>query len=106
MRDNHIATSRGDARIQVLVMCQGCDEVVEICVHHEQYVAWMGGTLVQAAFPDVPREQREAFVSGTCPKCWKKTFGANCARTSFLAQVLNAGKKVFKSWTLTKNIGH
>ena len=31
--------------------------------------------LIQDALPDVPRELRELFISGTCPECWKKIYG-------------------------------
>ena len=32
------------------------------------------GALIQDAFPDMPREDREQIISGTHPKCWKEMF--------------------------------
>jgi hypothetical protein len=38
------------------------------------YVAWLEGALIQDAMPDVSRDMREMFISGTCPKCWDAMF--------------------------------
>ena len=75
MRSNHVATPREDGNIQVEVTCRSCTSTVQIVVSDEQYNGWIEGALVQTAFPDVPREQRETFVSGTCSQCWQKMFG-------------------------------
>jgi hypothetical protein len=37
-------------------------------------MSWRAGALVQDAFPEVPKEYREMFISGTCPKCWDDMF--------------------------------
>jgi len=35
---------------------------------------WLRGALVQEAFPELTRTQREAMVTGICDPCWKKVF--------------------------------
>jgi hypothetical protein len=40
------------------------------------YVSWRAGAFVQDAFPDVPKEYREMFISGTCPECFERMFGS------------------------------
>ena len=31
--------------------------------------------LIQDVFPDMAASDRELFITGTCPKCWKDMFG-------------------------------
>ena len=31
--------------------------------------------LIQDAFPELSKEDRERLITGICPKCWKELFG-------------------------------
>ena len=50
--------------------CQVCFKLVEIPrLTETQIREWQGGTLIQNAMPDIPRELREMLISGYCAKC-------------------------------------
>jgi len=40
-----------------------------------QFLNWLGGMLVQDAFPNATKEDREFIVSGITPEEWEKEFG-------------------------------
>lgn len=52
--------------------CIVCGHVEEMTVDYTSLKKWQNGTLIQEAFPDMPRSQREQLISGTCPDCWDK----------------------------------
>ena len=74
MRDNHVAISSGADQLEVVLVCAMCHETYTYVVSFEQYMSWRAGDLVQRAFPDMPREDREMFVSETCNSCFHKLF--------------------------------
>jgi hypothetical protein len=45
-----------------------------LCLHLEGLMAWIGGELIQNAFPDLTREDREFLISRTSPEGWKRLF--------------------------------
>jgi hypothetical protein len=57
------------------VACTCCDIVHLIGTSLTGYMSWRAGAFVQEAFPEVPKEYREMFISGTCPECWERMFG-------------------------------
>lgn len=60
-----------DEFITTIQHCCDCSRVGETEVWTPDYTKWLGGMLVQDAFPYVAPEHREwLFVSGTCPECW------------------------------------
>lgn len=74
----HEATLRSDgSAVVVKVRCRGgCAEIKTVAVPHKGYMAWMlGDAHIQTAMPDVPREERELLISGTCDACFKRLFG-------------------------------
>lgn len=59
----------------VVTFCPFCGHVNEIPVNEMDYWYWQDGALVQNAFPYLSADEREALISGICPKCWEDTFG-------------------------------
>lgn len=63
----------------ILVKCKPCcmcgnQAVLE--VNREAFEAWRNGSkFVQDAFPDMPADQREQLISGTCGPCYDRLFG-------------------------------
>lgn len=53
--------------------CPICGDEKEIEVKEDQLVDYVsGGKLIQDAFPDMNKEDRERLLTGVCPKCWKE----------------------------------
>ena len=61
----------------VAVPCRLCNEVADLTVNIEGFVAWQGGKLIQDALPELSADQRELLISGTCDKCWNELFGSD-----------------------------
>ena len=61
----------------VAVPCRLCNEVTDLTVNIEGFVAWQGGELIQEALPELSADQRELLISGTCGKCWNELFGSD-----------------------------
>ena len=61
----------------VAVPCRLCNEVADLTVNIEGFVAWQGGKLIQEALPELSADQRELLISGTCDKCWNEMFGSD-----------------------------
>ena len=55
--------------------CTWCGYKGELEVPMSGLVARRGGALIQDAFPEMQRPQREQIVSGTHPECWQEMFG-------------------------------
>ena len=65
--------------IYVQVPCVICHKNVEIEMTEQEYKnfqKWQDGEIrhIQDAIPTVSAENREMFISGICPNCWKETF--------------------------------
>ena len=58
----------------VAVPCRLCNEVADLTVNIEGFIAWQGGKLIQEALPELDADDRELLISGTCPTCWDKMF--------------------------------
>ena len=54
--------------------CPVCRRKGAIFVPVDGYEAWLNGTLIQNAMPDVRPELREQLVTGTHPDCWESLF--------------------------------
>jgi len=60
--------------------CRICRKTIEVALTPEQYTRyemWRSGkiTHIQDALPELPADQRELFISGTCAVCWDNMFG-------------------------------
>ena len=58
----------------ISAQCRICGDVHNVDVNFDDYCAFRDGARIQDAFPYIKPEIRELFISGTCPKCWKKMF--------------------------------
>lgn len=56
--------------------CPFCGEYHEVEVSEADFYAWQGGELIQNAMPYLSADDREILISGICPSCWEKMFGA------------------------------
>jgi hypothetical protein len=74
MRNNHEASTQEDGNVHIVVSCTQCGISHEFTAPMVNYFFWVIGELVQNTFPDIPREDRELLVSGTCDVCFKKQF--------------------------------
>lgn len=54
----------------VITVCPICKHINLTFVNAEDYWSWQEGELVQNAFPYLSANDREALISGICPKCW------------------------------------
>lgn len=55
------------------VKCIECNSVYELELPVDSFCDWYyGNTLIQNAFPFLPKAKRELMISGICPKCWNK----------------------------------
>ena len=62
--------------VNVKTVCRKCSDVKFFMVDGHAYQAWQKRELyIQDAFPDITPEDRERFISSTCPTCWTKIFG-------------------------------
>lgn len=55
--------------------CTGCSQEVAIDANPRDVEAWRDGDLIQNVMSYLNADQREMFISGTCPTCWTKMFG-------------------------------
>jgi hypothetical protein len=77
MRDDHAAACHGDGNTSIFTACKMCRGDFTIVVPTGNYLRWLGGVLVQTAFPMMPKEERELLISGTCDKCFKALFAVD-----------------------------
>lgn len=63
--------------------CRVCGEAETVTVPVDGYDRWVGGALVQNAFPDLHPDVRELLVSGTHPACWDLLFDEPGADTEW-----------------------
>ena len=62
----------------VPVRCPECRRKGFLRVHAASYAAWAQGTLlVQAAFPELSPDEREALITGICSECWTRIFSSS-----------------------------
>lgn len=66
---------RFNNNLQVQITCNCCGKEFLIPCNKEDFEDYVNGNkLIQEAFPYMPAELRELFVSGICPKCWNNIF--------------------------------
>lgn len=64
-------------KIAYAVECAHCGRPFFLHVTAAQWEEYEkpGRAHVQTIFPDMPKEERELLISGTCPLCWYEMFG-------------------------------
>jgi hypothetical protein len=64
-----------DGEVFIVTACPICGKVnPEIKVTESDYKAWRAGAMAQRVFRDMPDDQREMLISGTCAECWDEMF--------------------------------
>lgn len=64
------------------VECTGCRNFYALKVERADYERLSNRTeFIQDIFPYLAPPMRELLISGTCPKCWKRMFGAEDTST-------------------------
>lgn len=56
--------------ITIEAACPACRTGTLITVDTTAYEAWIGGELLQNAFPELSLSDREAIKTGYCATCW------------------------------------
>lgn len=54
--------------------CLVCGKTTRVMLDYVQFQAWRRGTLIQNAFPEMSKEEREVLITGTHGECWKRMF--------------------------------
>ncbi len=63
----------GDKVELTTIPCPYCEKVSTVIVKEEDWRKWLDGkNFIQDAFPDLPPEQRELFLTGICGECYAK----------------------------------
>jgi hypothetical protein len=70
-------SSAEDDYVCLEIGCTCCHNAYLLGTSLTGYMSWRAGALVQDAFPEVPKEYREMFISGTCPECFADMFGSS-----------------------------
>ena len=52
----------------------GLTNVMDINITQEQYLAWLDGTLIQNAMPNISADEREFIMTGITPEEWDSAF--------------------------------
>lgn len=60
--------------ISVKTKCPWCGETSTVTVTRVGYEAWVTGTKIQDAFPELSASDRERLISGVCGPCWDEEF--------------------------------
>lgn len=58
----------------MLVTCQICQRARHVGCTREQFEEWKAGALIQKVMPQVPPDERELLISGTCGECFDRMF--------------------------------
>jgi hypothetical protein len=64
---------------KVSTFCPVCQEITNhaITMHQCKLLKMEDRPKIQEIFPNMPKEQREMFLTGICPKCWDKVVKNN-----------------------------
>lgn len=67
---------KNQSHVCINVTCSNCNESTELLLNAVNYQKWTSRKmLIQDAFPDLDKADRELLISKTCGKCWNKLFG-------------------------------
>lgn len=58
-------------------VCPFCGDTREVEVPTEGFRLWRAGELIQNALPELSPDDREALMTGICPRCWEETFSTD-----------------------------
>jgi hypothetical protein len=60
--------------VHVNSQCPDCGDLKVFVLDATKYRAWREGALIQNVFPEIPYQDRERLISGTCAACWEAMF--------------------------------
>lgn len=63
-----------EAQLEIHTSCPNCKQKQTIVVSRDGYNRWKAGEFIQEALPKLTADQREALMTGICPKCWDEMF--------------------------------
>jgi hypothetical protein len=76
------------------VKCGGCRQLYSLRVERADYDRLLNRTeCIQEIFPYLAPPMRELLISGTCPKCWKRMFGAEDTSAETHGNTLDADEE-------------
>ena len=58
----------------ISICCTNCEQLKEFTVQTAHYQAWISGTVIQAAMPEISEDERELLISGMCGTCFDALF--------------------------------
>jgi hypothetical protein len=58
----------------IATVCPKCRKEQEIEVDANAYASWLGGVMIQNAFPDLTSDEREQLQTGYHKTCWDAIF--------------------------------
>ena len=70
----HITREVTNGTTIISICCADCEQLREFTVETEHYAAWISGTVIQAAMPEIPEYERELLISGKCGACFDALF--------------------------------
>jgi hypothetical protein len=75
MNPQMVVTNGGlEGTVEIEAFCEMCTRKFKITAGRAGFIAWRKGELIQKALPELPKEDRELLVSGTCSSCFDKLF--------------------------------
>lgn len=70
-----------NSQLLLTISCWGCGQATAVPCTEEQFIEMTQvprseRRLIQDIFPELSADARELLITGTCPACWRKMFGA------------------------------
>lgn len=73
---------KGVAQVELSVRCKSCSQIYNVTVEAADYIRYIKrAEVIQNIFHYLAPSVRELLISGICPSCWKKIFGAEDTST-------------------------
>lgn len=70
----HEYEQTGSTTLLLKVECFMCKQIYRLSVDTQAYRDWNNGKLIQDAFPEMSKGDRELLISGMCGSCFDKAF--------------------------------
>jgi len=59
-------------------MFSGVERTIDLPITEQQIAAWISGTLIQKAMPQLSADEREFVMTGVTDQEWSDEFGTDC----------------------------
>ena len=70
----HSIVAQDGAMLTLEGVCPVTKKTWSLAVAEKGYSAWISGALIQHAFPELSKEERELLLSGTSEEGWEQLF--------------------------------